>query len=89
MKGLIFSGVLLISLALCADAMIGNVQEKTMKKYSSTNTEVVRTQLTVTHNALHACCSESLTCSFVFFRFSTLTVLAFFTSLLVWLFQGG
>ncbi|XP_046850137.1 adenosine 3'-phospho 5'-phosphosulfate transporter 2-like [Xenia sp. Carnegie-2017] len=35
------TGVLLISLALCADAMIGNVQEKTMKKYSSTNTEVI------------------------------------------------
>ena len=36
-----FLGVILITLALCADAMIGNVQEKAMKSYSSTNTEVV------------------------------------------------
>jgi adenosine 3'-phospho 5'-phosphosulfate transporter B3 len=38
----LFSGIILITLALCADAMIGNVQEKAMKTYSSTNTEVVR-----------------------------------------------
>jgi adenosine 3'-phospho 5'-phosphosulfate transporter B3 len=37
-----FLGIILITLALCADAMIGNVQEKAMKTYSSTNTEVVR-----------------------------------------------
>ena len=35
------SGVLLISLALCADAAIGNVQEKAMKEHMSTNREVV------------------------------------------------
>jgi hypothetical protein len=34
-------GILLISLALCADAVIGNVQEKSMKSYNSTNSEVV------------------------------------------------
>ena len=35
------SGVLLISLALCADAAIGNVQEKAMREHQSTNREVV------------------------------------------------
>lgn len=35
------SGVLLISLALCADAAIGNVQEKAMKEHLATNREVV------------------------------------------------
>ncbi|CAB4021628.1 Adenosine 3 -phospho 5 -phosphosulfate transporter 2, partial [Paramuricea clavata] len=35
------TGIILITLALCADAMIGNVQEKAMKTYSSTNTEVI------------------------------------------------
>ena len=35
------SGVVLISGALCADAVIGNVQEKTMKQYSVSNAEVV------------------------------------------------
>ncbi|XP_006814182.2 adenosine 3'-phospho 5'-phosphosulfate transporter 2-like [Saccoglossus kowalevskii] len=34
-------GVVLISMALFADAAIGNVQEKTMKQYNATNTEVV------------------------------------------------
>ena len=29
-----FTGVVLISLALCADAVIGNVQEKTLKQSS-------------------------------------------------------
>lgn len=37
------SGVVLISLALCADAVIGNVQEKAMKAHKSSNTEVVST----------------------------------------------
>ena len=37
------SGVILISLALCADAVIGNVQEKAMKAHKSSNTEVVST----------------------------------------------
>lgn len=36
-----FSGVLLISLALCADAVIGNVQEKVMKQTQASNAEVV------------------------------------------------
>ncbi|XP_065843398.1 adenosine 3'-phospho 5'-phosphosulfate transporter 2-like isoform X2 [Oscarella lobularis] len=35
------TGVVFISSALCADAIIGNVQEKTMKAYSASNTEVV------------------------------------------------
>eukprot|EP00112_Aurelia_sp_Birch-Aquarium-sp1_P001165 Seg1120.5 transcript_id=Seg1120.5/GoldUCD/mRNA.D3Y31 product="Adenosine 3'-phospho 5'-phosphosulfate transporter 2" protein_id=Seg1120.5/GoldUCD/D3Y31 len=35
------TGVILISLALCADAVIGNVQEKAMKFYDAPNTEVV------------------------------------------------
>lgn len=34
-------GVIMISLALLCDAIIGNVQEKTMNSYNSTNTEVV------------------------------------------------
>ncbi|XP_064625069.1 adenosine 3'-phospho 5'-phosphosulfate transporter 2-like [Lineus longissimus] len=34
-------GVLLISLALCADAAIGNFQEKAMKQHSSSNSEMV------------------------------------------------
>ncbi|CAH1772241.1 unnamed protein product [Owenia fusiformis] len=34
-------GVLLISLALVADAVIGNVQEKAMRHYSSSNSEMV------------------------------------------------
>lgn len=41
-----FSGVLLILLALCADAMIGNVQEKTLKQFSASNSEMV-------HNYYH------------------------------------
>ncbi|KAJ8305265.1 hypothetical protein KUTeg_015810 [Tegillarca granosa] len=34
-------GVILISLALCADGVIGNVQEKTLKQYSCRNSEMV------------------------------------------------
>lgn len=34
-------GVLLISLALCADAAIGNVQEKAMKLHNGSNSEMV------------------------------------------------
>ena len=36
-----FYGVVVISLALCADAVIGNVQEKNIKQYSAPNSEVV------------------------------------------------
>lgn len=39
-------GVMLISLALCADAVIGNVQEKVIKSYQSTSTEVVSINMT-------------------------------------------
>lgn len=39
------SGVLLISLALCADAAIGNVQEKAMKLHNGSNSEMVRSSL--------------------------------------------
>ena len=35
-------GVILISLALCADGAIGNVQEKAMKQHEASNTEIVR-----------------------------------------------
>ena len=34
-------GVFMISLALIADAVIGNVQEKAMKKYRASNYEIV------------------------------------------------
>lgn len=36
-------GVLLISMALCADAAIGNVQEKAMKLHNGSNSEMVQT----------------------------------------------
>lgn len=36
-----FLGVVIISAALVCDAAIGNVQEKIMKKYKASNTEVV------------------------------------------------
>ncbi|XP_040403608.1 adenosine 3'-phospho 5'-phosphosulfate transporter 2 isoform X1 [Cygnus olor] len=35
------TGVILISLALCADAVIGNVQEKAMKLHNGSNSEMV------------------------------------------------
>ena len=35
-------GVFMISLALVADAIIGNVQEKTIKQYNASNSEVGR-----------------------------------------------
>ena len=34
-------GVLLISLALCADAVIGNLQEREMNKHSASNAEMI------------------------------------------------
>ena len=37
----LIAGVLLISLALCADAVIGNVQEKALKQHSASNIEMV------------------------------------------------
>ena len=37
----VITGVLLISLALCADAVIGNVQEKALKQHSASNVEMV------------------------------------------------
>ena len=36
-----FVGVAMISCALLCDALIGNIQEKTMKEHKATNTEVV------------------------------------------------
>lgn len=36
-------GVILIFMALCADAAIGNVQEKAMKIHNGSNTEMVET----------------------------------------------
>ena len=35
-------GIFLINMALLADAVIGNVQEKTMKQYMASNSEMVR-----------------------------------------------
>lgn len=40
-----FRGYLMISVALIADAVIGNVQEKIIKKYDATNTEIVYLKL--------------------------------------------
>lgn len=40
-------GVVLISLALCADAVIGNVQEKAMKLHNGSNSEMVNTRLAI------------------------------------------
>lgn len=40
-KQLTLKGILFISCALCADAVIGNVQEKAMKAHGGTNTEMV------------------------------------------------
>ncbi|XP_054447914.1 adenosine 3'-phospho 5'-phosphosulfate transporter 2 isoform X3 [Pteronotus mesoamericanus] len=37
----LLEGVILISLALCADAVIGNVQEKAMKLHNASNSEMV------------------------------------------------
>lgn len=34
-------GITLISMALCADAAIGNVQEKAMKLHNGSNSEMV------------------------------------------------
>ncbi|XP_053252907.1 adenosine 3'-phospho 5'-phosphosulfate transporter 2 isoform X2 [Podarcis raffonei] len=39
--GVFIQGVVLISLALCADAIIGNVQEKAMKLHNGSNSEMV------------------------------------------------
>ncbi|XP_035584401.1 adenosine 3'-phospho 5'-phosphosulfate transporter 2 isoform X4 [Callorhinus ursinus] len=39
--GVFIQGVILISLALCADAVIGNVQEKAMKLHNASNSEMV------------------------------------------------
>ena len=36
------TGVLMISLALVADAVIGNVQEKTIKQFNASNSEVAQ-----------------------------------------------
>jgi len=45
----LFVGVFLIFMALCADAVIGNVQEKTIKHFNAPNAEVVCTCI------LHRC----------------------------------
>jgi len=38
---MLFAGVVMISCALLCDAVIGNVQEMSLKKYKATNTEMV------------------------------------------------
>ena len=40
-KFLFFTGIFVILLALCADAVIGNVQEKVMKQFNCSNIEMV------------------------------------------------
>ena len=45
------TGVLMISLALVADAVIGNVQEKTIKQYNASNSEVAEI-VVIVHNTL-------------------------------------
>lgn len=45
-------GYIMISGALLADAVIGNIQEKNMKKYGGSSNEVVSTQLSSIHNPL-------------------------------------
>lgn len=44
---LVLIGVVLISLALCADAVIGNVQEKAMKLHNGSNSEMVNTTFAI------------------------------------------
>lgn len=40
-----FTGIFVIMLALCADAVIGNVQEKVMKQFNCSNIEMVSIKL--------------------------------------------
>ena len=51
------TGVLMISLALVADAVIGNVQEKTIKQYNASNSEVAEIVVLLYQLALHGPCN--------------------------------
>jgi adenosine 3'-phospho 5'-phosphosulfate transporter B3 len=53
-------GIALISLALCADAAIGNVQEKQMKKYKASNIEMVGLRFFVSFKLAFASLRKSL-----------------------------
>lgn len=55
--------------ALCADAVIGNVQEKQMKAYKASNVEVVRPSFENYYK------SNNMTFSFIFFKLKTGLVL--------------
>ena len=47
------TGVLMISLALVADAVIGNVQEKTIKQFNASNSEVAKIVEVPGHSHCH------------------------------------
>ncbi|NXU05399.1 S35B3 protein, partial [Buphagus erythrorhynchus] len=57
------TGVILISLALCADAVIGNVQEKAMKLHNGSNSEMVNTTFTILKEHLIKVCSFMSFCN--------------------------
>lgn len=57
------TGVALISAALCADAVIGNVQEKTMKAFKANNAEVVLFSYSI--GFCYIFCGEVLTGTFM------------------------
>ena len=56
------TGVLMISLALVADAVIGNVQEKTIKQYNASNSEVAEV-VNSSRSPLLSLSSSRLCCS--------------------------
>ena len=65
-------GYIMISLALVADAVIGNVQEKSMKNYNASNNEVVSPSLyiiiivTTLYPAFQVLFSYSIGCLYIF-----------------------
>ena len=65
------TGVLMISLALVADAVIGNVQEKTIKQYNASNSEVAEI-VVIVHN------TSTFTFQVVLFSYSIGFVYLFF-----------
>ena len=66
------TGVLMISLALVADAVIGNVQEKTIKQYNASNSEVAdimnsSRSLLLSLSSFRLCCSATVLDSSTYF----------------------
>ncbi|KAB1261913.1 Adenosine 3'-phospho 5'-phosphosulfate transporter 2 [Camelus dromedarius] len=57
------TGVMLISLALCADAVIGNVQEKAMKLHNASNSEMVNTPVLYSYSIGFVYILLGLTCT--------------------------